>query len=435
MDKVYGQPLILRPAGYDALDLGAPQYSLPPLRAPLLFILPIIAGFILWGAPWGLHVYAQTKATPTPTPAPPTPTYTLTCTPTPAPTEPPPTGSPYPTYTYFPTHTPAPATHTPAHTPTARWDIDIPTAAIGGPTAASPFKLATPNVPRLRPLSDTASAPAAIPVQMITVTATVPPTDVPTWDAWRVVEMSTRLDPSRDGSSIVKNYLLDAQGNFTHSLDIKCRMSNYSEDLRVNEPDSQKVQFDAGAPYYGFYIGQPGAVWDLQFYRYKTEKQAIEISELVKLPVNENQIIEIYWQYGATPLVDHAAVNPGPGVDNGRSAPVRQPAPASGSGGTTIVRQTVIVVVTATPAPTASLTPWIIYVTNTPNATYALPTRTALPTFPPPPTFTPPRGFSTPPPRSVTPFPAPTWTVLAPVSNSVTAARRGYKIYLPVVLK
>ena len=346
----------------------------------------------------------------------------------------------YPTYTPFPPSTTPPATtlvkSAATYTP---YPTYTPFPSMTPTVSAAPLFVPMEDLP-LRPLSDIAAAPRLpssvelptlappplprVVLQPITVTATVVPSPTPRyWQAWHVVNMDVRLDPDRDGSSVVKNMLLDAQDNFTHSLEIKCRMSNAENDLRVNEIDSQKVMFENGVPAYSFYVNQQSE-WDVQFYKYVSEKQAIKISELVKLPVDKNQVISLYWQYGDTQVIEHAAVNPGAGVDNGRSAPIA----AAVATAPAVVVQTVIVVITATPNsnPTPSITPWIIRViepTITPSPTTI---HTVLPTS----QFT-----TTPaPPATATPvFVAPTATLLVPLSNSAVAIAT--RIYLPVIFK
>jgi len=373
------------------------------------------------------HVVALVKSTETPTFMP-SPTLT------PAPS---PTITPYPTYTAFPTYTPFPspvpvATLTPTRKTTKEFVLintpDFNATRIILPYETEVAQLAEIKLQSIKPLITATPEISAVAVM---------PTDITTWQAWHVVQMDVRNDPSRDGSSFVRNILLDARGDFTHTLDIKCRMSNAETDMRVNECDSQKVLFENGVPAYAFYINQT-STFDVQFYEYVSEAHAVEVSELLKLPVGKNQIIEVYWQFGATPLIDAAHVDPGPGIDNGRSAPVTAPSSGAGGRATTIVKETVIVVVTATPASTPSQTPWIIRVTNTPHATYAAPTRTLLPTGSPEPTYTP---FWEVTPATCTPspypFPASPLTPLAPLSNSSTTvnAARYWSVYLPVILK
>ena len=394
----------------------------------VLLIYGCLAGWFMM-MPWQFDVYAQAQAA---TAKAPTFTPTATRTPTLVPT-----WTVQPTYTPFSTWTPPPPTATstqpPPATPVHTWTplptytpFDFPTQTATRLPTTPPLPTATVEKltisPLLNPLTDTVTKSL-----VITVTATVAPTDVPTWNAWHVINMEVRdMADRRDGSTEVRHILLDANGNFTHSLAIKCRMSNADNDLRVNEPKSQKVLIHAGVPGYTFYIGQGGSQWDVQFYRYVSEKQAIDISELLKLPVGKNQLIEVYWEYGACPLVHHAQVNAGAGTDNGRSAPV-QSEPVTG--GVTVVKT--VIVVTATPQPIPTNTPWIIYV---PIQVSPTPTRFTYPTWTPAPTYTafPTETNPAPPTATVVAYPPP---LLTPLSNSVQAAARSAWIYLPLMMK
>ena len=323
------------------------------------------------------------KHSATPTPA----IIVVTATPPPATIPPPETIPPAPLATSPPVPTPIPL---PSKTP-----LQIDLQMLDVPSTVVLPTLEGPPVPKLPPVT----------VKILTaLTGTATPIPTPTrfWTAWHVVNIDVRDVPDRrDGSSAVYHYLLDANDMITSSLDIKMRMSNGTEDLRVNEADSQKTIFEDGVSSYFFHIGQGGAVWDCQLYR-RDEQQGIDISELLKLPVGQNQEIRVYWEYGPTPLIEPMPAPVGPGVDNGRSAPVNVPQPPPAPA----VKETVIVVVTATPATPPTATPWIII----------------LPTYTPQPTYT--------------PFPSPTWTTLSPMSESAASldAHRA-RIYMPVILK
>ena len=140
----------------------------------------------------------------------------------------------------------------------------MPTPAATAPPSPTPLPTETPPVTLItltqpKPVKE---LPTTDHPQSVTATA------APTWHAWHVVTMTVRDDAARrDGSSAVYHYLLDEHGAVTASVDIKMRMSNGTEDLRVNEPKSQKTIVEDGAPAYFFHIGQGGAVWDCQFYR------------------------------------------------------------------------------------------------------------------------------------------------------------------------
>jgi len=456
--------IAVKPPKFSMSDTETPTVSLMPYFRPMFVTCGLIPAVVTWlglfFAPIEIcydipyvpmrfdnRVCARNRAvaiaqaadiiTPTATLAP-----TFTATPAPSPTA---TAKPSPTrwltgVAVFASATP---TLSPSHSPTVppAETIEMTTPSATAPPSPTPLPSATRPVKLIalsRPavaielpnsafITDHLQLPSIRISPVITIavapTAPVTPTAVPMWDAWHVVTMTVHdAADRRDGSSVVRNILLDARGGFTHSLDIKCRMSNAQTDLRVNERDSQKVLWENGVPAYTFYIAQGGAVWDVQFYRRVSEKQGVDISELLKLPVGKNQVISIFWKFGPTPLIAHAAVNPGAGTDNGRSAPVPPPPAAPAQ----VVKETVIVVVTATPAAPPTQTPWIvrIVVTATPLPTPTT-TPSATPTATPTPTAT----------TAAYPFPSPTWTVLSPVSDSVASAAARHFIYLPLIFK